>query len=244
MLEELIAECKRLLDRTNEHHVAGVDALPPERRLSLAELDAWYNGVRKILEDEFGSDSQDAKLWREGLAAINKQSWEALGRGESPRGVSWVAHDLAESLGILAQIRLQRLPARASPQLNLELTSLHPAVLDAARVAFTAGDYDSAVFAAFRAVEQAVRIRTGAAATDLGVTLVSNALNPKAPLLRLSNITAEQEAFHALFRDALGAFKNPLSHRPVKHSDPVRVLQYLAFASLLIRLVEGAPIVT
>jgi uncharacterized protein (TIGR02391 family) len=104
-----------------------------------------------------------------------------------------------------------------------------------------AGKYDSAVLEAFKAVEEAVREQAGAPATKFGVALLSYAMNPKDPRLCFSAIPAEQEGFHALFRGAIGALKNPLSHRSIGHNDPVRVLEYLAFASLLMRLIDDLP---
>lgn len=128
MFEELIGEGKKLLQRINEHDKVGVDALPPEKRLTVAEVEAWYIGVGRILEHEFGFDSREATLWREGLAAVRRQAWEALGRGESPRGSSWTAHDLAESLGVLAQIKLLRRQAATDQALPFEIERFPDAI--------------------------------------------------------------------------------------------------------------------
>jgi uncharacterized protein Ymh len=49
---------------------------------------------------------------------------------------------------------------------------------------------------------------------------------------------SKHKSYLALFRGAFGAFKNPLSHRSVGHDDPVRVFELLAFASLLMRLID------
>ncbi len=237
MLDELIKESRLLHERIVKHYEPGPEALPPEERITVAELEAWYKGVTEVLDQQFGAESAEARLWRDGLERVRKESWEGVGR-VSPRGGRWVIHNLSESLGLLAQIRLLQLKRQPSVPANLSFSSLHPKIAERCQSLFAAREYDSAVFAAFRAVEEAVRERTGAPATEVGATLVSNAMNPKAPRLRFSNIPAEQEAYHALFRGSLGAFKNPLSHRQVGHADPVRVFELLALASLLMRSID------
>jgi uncharacterized protein (TIGR02391 family) len=157
----------------------------------------------------------------------------------SPLGGHWPPiHNLVESIGLLAQIRLLQLKRQQPSSAAIPFSSLHPKIADRCQALFAAREYDSAVLAAFTAVEEAVRERAGAPATEVGVTLMANAMNPKSPRLRFSNIPAEQEGYLALFRGAIGAFKNPLSHRFVGHADPVRVLELLAFASLLMRSID------
>jgi uncharacterized protein (TIGR02391 family) len=240
MLDELIAEGRLLHQRIAKHYEPGPDALLPEERITVPELEAWYTGVSHVLEQQFGIESNEARLWQEGLERIRKESWEGVGR-VSPYGGHWPIHNLAESLGLLAQIRLLQLNRQQSTQTAVSFSSLHPKIAGRCEALFAARQYDSAVLAAFTALEEAVRERAGAPPTEVGVTLVSYAMNPKSPRLRFSAITAEQEGYHALFRGALGAFKNPLSHRAVGHTDPVRVLEHLAFASLLMRSIDDLP---
>jgi uncharacterized protein (TIGR02391 family) len=102
--------------------------------------------------------------------------------------------------------------------------------------------YDEAVFNAFKCVEEDIRNRAGAAPEDVGVALVSKAMNPKAPILVFSGVTAEQEAFHSLFRGAIGAFKNPHSHRFIELADSNDALRLLQFASLLMSLLARSNI--
>ena len=142
-----------------------------------------------------------------------------------------------ESLGLLAQVKLLRL-RQSSSSASISFESLHPSIAARCQSLFAAGSYDNAVFEAFRTVEDTVRTRTGSAATDVGVALISKVMSSKAPQLRFSDIAPEREGYHALFRGAIAAFKNPASHRTVGHSDSVRVLELLAFASLLLRLID------
>jgi uncharacterized protein (TIGR02391 family) len=120
------------------------------------------------------------------------------------------------------------------------LASLHPKVSDKCRVHFETGRYDDAIFNAMKVVEEEVRTRISADATEIGVSLITQAMNTKPPLISLSPIAAEQEAAYFLFRGAIGSFKNPHSHRFVGVSDPVETFECLALASLLMRMLDEA----
>lgn len=126
------------------------------------------------------------------------------------------------------------------PRFLLGLDSLHPRVVHRAGKAFETGQYDDAIFNAFKVVEETIRVRISGDAIDIGVSLVSKAMKPDAPLLRFSEVKAEQEAAHALYRGAIGSFKNPLSHRFLDSSDPDKVFEILTLASLLLRMLDEA----
>ena len=105
---------------------------------------------------------------------------------------------------------------------------------------FEAGRYDDAIRNAFIAVEEEIRARISGAPDDLGVELVTKAMNPSSPQLVFSGVKAEQEAAHLLYRGAIGYIKNPLSHRFLDTTDPGRTFELLAFASLLLRMLDEA----
>jgi len=190
----------------------------------------------------FGEGSLELRMWREGVDESQRRSWEAVYRGDSPRGESWPVHLLANSLGTLTEIKLAALPSDRGPGQAVPFDGLHPLIVEKCATFYALGEYDSAVFHAFRVVEEQLRKKLGAAATDFGLLLVSAAFGQKDPKLWVSDVSAEQEAIHALFRGAIGAFKNPLSHRSVGYSDSQRVLELLAFASLLLRIIDEAKV--
>jgi uncharacterized protein (TIGR02391 family) len=134
---------------------------------------------------------------------------------------------------------------------EMGLTRLHAAArlevellpeLEKAKRQFLAGDHEEAVFAAFRTVEEDVRARSGADKGDLGVPLTRAAFNPNTGALAdLDAEMGEREAMSALFAGAIGAFKNPISHRTVNYDDPLLAAEAVLLADLLLRLLSRSP---
>ena len=78
------------------------------------------------------------------------------------------------------------------------------------------GDYDAAVFQAFKQVEVAVRNAGNYDETDIGVPLMRKAFHADTGNLTDPNQQpAEKEAITHLFAGAIGSYKNPSSHREV-----------------------------
>lgn len=125
---------------------------------------------------------------------------------------------------------------------SFSLSRLHPEVVYKCDQLFTFGHYNEAIFCAFRLVEERVRELANGRHEDVGVKLVSLALGSANPAIELSEIPAEQDSAHALFRGAIGYFKNPRSHRTVGEPSDEEAFEALAFASLLIRLLEEAAL--
>ena len=115
---------------------------------------------------------------------------------------------------------------------------LHPTIAQKARSRFLSGDYGDAVFQAFKQVEVAVRKAGGYADTELGVILMRKAFGDKGPLTDLKQPPAEREARAHLFAGAIGAYKNPSSHRDVGHTAE-EAAEVIIFASHLLRIVDS-----
>ncbi len=118
--------------------------------------------------------------------------------------------------------------------------ALDPA-LDQARAVFDLGDYETACFSAMKAVEVDVRRVAGLSSAVLGVDLMRQAFKPDGgPLADSAAHPGERVALMELFAGAIGAFKNPSSHRTVHFDDPVEAAEVVQLANLLLRLLRRA----
>lgn len=115
---------------------------------------------------------------------------------------------------------------------------LHPAIREDVWGLFHRGKYDTAVFEAMKAVEIAVRTAANLRPTDVGVDLMRKAFNPQGgPVTDQRVPAAEREARSALFAGAIGAYKNPQSHRRVDLDNPDEAAEIIMLACHLLRIV-------
>ncbi len=123
---------------------------------------------------------------------------------------------------------------------------LHPLIATRVYPAFLRGEYDTAVFQAFREVEIAVRTAGNFPAEILGTGLMREAFRPDdpkqtavapGPLTDTTLPVAEQQAMASLFAGAIGLYKNPQSHRNVP-TDAIDAAEVIVFASHLLRIVD------
>ncbi|QCQ15846.1 TIGR02391 family protein [Microbacterium sp. RG1] len=134
-----------------------------------------------------------------------------------------------------------RLAQRADAALHLQAErlisgDLSPQLRQTAKPAFARGDFETAAFAAMKAVEVEVRTLSGLPDSLVGVKLMQAAFNSDGPLTDQAAEGGEREAIMKLFAGAIGAFKNPASHRTVHFDDPVEVAEIVQFADLLLRM--------
>jgi uncharacterized protein (TIGR02391 family) len=128
----------------------------------------------------------------------------------------------------------------------LPKNQLHPLIASKVYPAFMRGEYDTAVFQAFREVEVAVRDAGKFGPNDLGKELMRDAFRAAekkgqsatpGPLTDTQLPIAEQEAMANLFAGAIGFYKNPQSHRHVP-THPEDAAEVIVFASQLLRIVD------
>ena len=120
---------------------------------------------------------------------------------------------------------------------------IEPAVEEVTFAEFIKGDYETAVFKAFKLLEELVRGNSGVGNEQIGVQLMRMAFRPRlGPLTDKSEHEGEQEALMHLMAGAVGRFKNPTSHRFTGLDDPVTTIEILHVASLLIRIATQRPV--
>jgi uncharacterized protein (TIGR02391 family) len=97
---------------------------------------------------------------------------------------------------------------------------LHPLLESTVKRQFLLGEYELAVFAAMRNIEVRVRWLIGAPDSLVGVELMRQAFGSGGKLRSEGVDEGELDARAHLFAGAMGAFKNPTSHREVDFNDP------------------------
>lgn len=117
---------------------------------------------------------------------------------------------------------------------------LHPTIADKALAAFRRGDYDGALREAFVTVEVAVREVGEYPQEKTGDDLMRTAFNTKSGKLTDPSLhEREREGYSHLFAGAIGAFRNPVSHRKPVVTNPLVAIDQLLLASHLLRIVDA-----
>lgn len=119
---------------------------------------------------------------------------------------------------------------------------LHPEIARAASKLYKDGHYANAVEASVKALNGLVRLRSGLEYD--GTTLMERAFSPANPVLKFNNLLDqsdkdEQKGFMQLFSGAVSGLRNPRAHGFIQ-DDPERALEFIAFVSLLAKLLDGA----
>lgn len=117
--------------------------------------------------------------------------------------------------------------------------NLHPILIRKVKPLFLRGDYDTAIFQAFKTVEVVVRKVGGYEKSDYGVNLMRKAFNPQTGTLsNKKSEPSEKQGMSDLFAGAIGLFKNPTSHRDIDGISPEEASDYIKVANCLLRMVD------
>ncbi len=125
----------------------------------------------------------------------------------------------------------------------IEGLDLHPEIERASGGLFRDDHYANAVEDACKALNTLVKLRSGRDDLD-GVTLMQQVFSEKSPTLQFNDLRddsdrSEQRGMMHLYIGAMAAFRNPRAHKIIQ-DDPERALEYIAFISLLAKLLDQA----
>jgi uncharacterized protein (TIGR02391 family) len=215
--------------------LACIASLSPAEQRSLSQYS--FGLVETVRDGGWPLDRQieisgalmEGWMWLEREGLIIPKPGSQGGAGREPRMLSRQGQKLGAGHGLKE--------FRAS--LALPRVSLHPRIEERCRAEIVRGDYESAVFKAFKEVEVAVREAAKLSDRDIGADLMRKAFDDKrGPLTDLNTLEAERQATSHLFAGAIGLFKNPRSHRWVQINDPAQAAEMILMASHLLRIVD------
>lgn len=179
----------------------------------------------------FGQDKRDA------IALAMAEAWNWLvregllaGKPGDPFGWHFVTRRGAK-------LKNRRGVESYRKSIELPRSMLHPRILEACWGPYFRGEYDTAVFKAFRELEIEIRETGGFAPEDVGVALARKAFHEDGPLSDKSTPVAERGALQSMMAGAIGSYKNPHSHRKVT-VDAVEAAEMLILASHLLKIVD------
>jgi uncharacterized protein (TIGR02391 family) len=202
-----------------------------------------YNGgfvpgdiIGNIADRAYGRDAEIERVLFEGASYLERygllieeaRRYSGTGRG---RQLSRQGEVLAKSPRLLDTFIAQFKDPRSL--LHAEITAQALPHFDKG-----AEHFEIAVFAAFKAVEVAVRDASGLSQDDIGVPLMNKAFGPTGTLRDASAEKGEEEGIRNLFAGSIATYKNPSSHRYVGRPDPKRTLNALILASELLSIVD------
>ena len=122
------------------------------------------------------------------------------------------------------------------------LLDIHPRILKASQKLFLDEHYPQAIFEAFKQVEIMVKEKSGIKG-KFGAALMQEAFSANTPILKVNDGVKdsdgdEQKGFMMLFTGAQIGIRDPKGHDNIEQKDPKVAMQYIAFASLLCRIID------
>ncbi len=124
----------------------------------------------------------------------------------------------------------------------LPTTYVHPKIIEKSFSLLQSGEFESAVFQAFKTIETNIREKISADPEEIGVKLIRRAFNPEnGDLTDYKLPKAEREAFANYIAGAFGYYKNPCSHRDIE-MDYISAFDRIVVVSDLLKIIDKAKI--
>src|SRR5260221_804702 len=199
------------------------------------------NRVNATLDEVFGEDTAEARdfridrLWF--WTNFEPEKVEAFNRGRD-RAIALVK---AAIEGLEEKLADADEDASGKTLRAYGGLALHPKIDLAASELYRDGHYANAVEASVKALNLLVRLRSE---LDIdGTPLMEKAFSPNNPILKFNDLSDqsdrdEQKGFMMMFSGAVSGLRNPRAHGFI-HDDPERALEFIAFVSLLAKLLDG-----
>ncbi len=207
----------------------------------------WRRNSEDILESAFGITSTEYKR----IADVHMTTKGT--REEIQRTYVALVHRIQQEINSIIQkyetLGIEEKPTTTtkptdtdeSPIHLFDAMKFHPRIIKVSRKRFASGNYEDAIFRVFVEINNFVKEK--ADSDDDGKSLMSNTFNCKNPIIKLNALITqsdkdEQEGFMHLFMGAMQGIRNPKAHENLSPRDPLRTLEYLTLANLLMRRVE------
>jgi uncharacterized protein (TIGR02391 family) len=132
-----------------------------------------------------------------------------------------------------------------TPTINTSITAestLHPDIYEKCWSLYTLGDYDNAILNATKAIEVAVRKKSGLPDHLAGTAIMGQAFGSDNPKLRYSAVKSEQDGMMSLLRGIIGVYKNPQSHRFVGIENKSECLGIMLICSSLLYTIDDISV--
>lgn len=225
--------------------------IPHLRTLSLGneEFELWRTEVIDILETRFGKDSTEYGRFLTAVGVLFFAETAAEKQKEYNRRLDKYETAL-KSIVRKTELSIngEKSAVMVEPIQTAELTvhlfdkmQFHPKVIEASRELFKDGHYRDAIYRAFVEVNNYVK---GKANSQLdGKKLMSTVFSLEKPIIKLNSLQTqsdrdEQEGFMFLFMGAMEGIRNPKAHENIIQNDPYKSLEYIGFASLLMKTID------
>jgi len=243
-----IAKLKRRIDNLKEFDpkVASSGSDP--------NIQALESSIASTLESVFGPGTTDFKRYLAATSLDTTTYTMSVFGDDSGTSVAEIRQGLSEgkerAIALLEQAvrtleeELDDLGESASGRAlqAYEGLDLHAEIERASGKLYRGGHYANAIEDSMKALNNLVRLRSGLEID--GTTLMETVFSVNKPILKFNSLADEsdrneQKGFMMLFSGAVSGLRNPRAHKIIQ-DDPERALEFIAFVSLLAKLLDGA----